>query len=733
MDYLSTVSGGGYLGACVSSLLGAPEPDPEGRPASEPFPLRKEFGEAEPAALRHIRNGSNYLRPTGPLNQLRVPAILLRGVVLSLVALLPYVIAAVLFTRLAYAVLFPVLEERGWELTFLSTSSPFASSVLLFCALSASYPFVTAGLRGRFDWRRRNGYEIVISAALALSLVVLVAWPLASLIHFAVATTPRQAEMRLGVELAKLDGRVGIAVVVAVVALVVGAVHSERVERAVRVVGGAMVAVLSAMLPLGMYLGLCLTQVPPQRFVRDQHHQTVAPALEAGLVPDALLPVLEELSPEALDAISTSDRPEDPPPPLENIAVHPERPWRRWKVTATAAGKPIAYKVHHVHDGVMVVPVWLLDPGGRILLCVGLVLLFINLRFLDVNDTSPHGFFRDRLSRVFLIGLRGGEVVARDKLKLSDLNEATNPSAVAPYHLVNATLNLAGSNDPNLRGRNADFFLFSKRFVGSEHTGYCLTTDMERADPHLDLATAMAISAAAAAPQMGAISGMREFSVLLTVANVRLSYWLPNPGRAPASARRLSYVGPGPKYLFKEAIGATDTRSNFVNVSDGGHLENLGIYQLLRRHCRLIVAVDGEEDMGLYFGGLVTLLRYAWIDMGVHIDIDLGPLRRGAASTQARPWAVGRIRYRDGEEGTLVYIKARLRGDEGEVIRDYARLNPLFPHESTADQFFSETQLEAYRALGEHIARSFWRERVTDVAAIGEPPKETASAGASVG
>jgi hypothetical protein len=353
-------------------------------------------------------------------------------------------------------------------------------------------------------------------------------------------------------------------------------------------------------------------------------------------------------------------------------------------------------------------------------------LLVLNLFFLDVNITSPHGFFRDRLSKVFVVGLEGGQLVPRDKLKLSELNAEKNLSAVAPYHLINAALNLAGSTDVDLRGRDADFFLFSKRFVGSERTGYCPTPKMEDADPHLDLATAMAISAAAASPQMGAMSELREFAPLLALANVRLSYWLPNP----VYARKLSGVGawavrPGVRYLIKEALGKTDERARFVNVSDGGHIENLGVYQLLRRHCRLIIAVDGEEDRHHQFGALVTLMRYAWIDMGIQIDIDLDPLRLVEHGTSARHWAVGTIHYRTGETGTLVYLKASVSGNEGEVIRDYRRRQPDFPHESTADQFFTEAQFEAYRALGAHIAEDCWHAMVSDPTRIGHPsPRE---------
>jgi hypothetical protein len=710
VDYLSTVSGGGYLGACVSSLLGDPEPDPDGKPASEPFPLRKHFGEPEPPVLQHLRNGSNYLKPAGALSKLRVPAIVLRGMVLSLVSVLPHVIACVLLTRLAYGQLFPALQTAGLDLDLIRTSRPLAAGVFLFFAISAFYPYVIAAFRARFDWRRRNLYDAAITGALALILILLVGWPLTSVVHFAIVSTQREAELKLAERLADLDGSWGVPLLI-ILGVAVFAARSKAVAKLARALVGALVGIVGAMLPLAMYLALCIWEIPPQRHVKEPPEPMVL-ALDNGTVPSAVRDQLEVLRPKG----SSSS--------LDPIDVRKELPGRRWSVTASVDGRPTRYSVHRVHDGLFVQYVWLDDPGGQPLIAFALGLLLLNFLFLDVNDTSLHGFYRDRLSRVFVVGLRKGKVVLRDRLKLSELNAASNPSAVAPYHLVNATLNLAGSNDPNLRGRNADFFLFSKCFVGSEQTGYVATPTIERADPHLDLATAMAISAAAAAPQMGAMA-VREFSALLTLVNARMGYWLPNPKTfARKGERRRTYrwalrgpqgnfVGPGTRYLLKEATGNVDENGYFVNVSDGGHLENLGMYELLRRRCRLVVAVDGEQDLALEFGSLVTVMRYAWIDMGVRVEIDLAPMRSGA-----RAWALGRIHYAEGEDGVLLYVKARLTGDEGEVIKDYHRRHADFPHQTTADQFFDETQLEAYRALGDHIARSVLHTHATPPEAL---------------
>jgi hypothetical protein len=341
------------------------------------------------------------------------------------------------------------------------------------------------------------------------------------------------------------------------------------------------------------------------------------------------------------------------------------------------------------------------DSRGLVFLIMIAAVLAINLRFLNINYTSPHGFYRDQLSRVFLVKEHKGLLTWADALKLSQLRERQGGGAsCAPYHLINATINLGNDMRHNLRSRKAGFFLFSKHFVGSQETGWCETARMEKAAPHLDLGTAMAISGAAASPNMGAFTS-RAFSFLMMLLNIRLGYWLPNPARVRKPHR--PFWVPGPRYLLKEALGLFDTQGRYVNVSDGGHLENLGVYELLRRRCRLIIAVDGEADPQLRFNSLVTLSRFAHIDLGISIDIDLEQLRQTGGRSKVH-WVQATIHYGEGETGTLLYIKSTLTGDESPSIHSYREAHPAFPHESTANQFFTETQFEVYRALGEHIA-----------------------------
>jgi hypothetical protein len=338
----------------------------------------------------------------------------------------------------------------------------------------------------------------------------------------------------------------------------------------------------------------------------------------------------------------------------------------------------------------------------------GILLFVFNIFALDVNITSSNGFYRDRLSKAYLFRQNDdGTISSNDDQKMTGLNR---DGTAAPYHLINTTLNLPGCVDPNLRGRNADFFTISKWYTGSEHTGYCQTEKIEYLDSHFNLGTAIAISAAAVAPNMGAMT-MKRFVFIMTLLNIRLGYWVPNPQKINTVGNLTKWMWPnvGPRHLLNEAFGLLNARQAHVNLSDGGHIENLAIYQLLKRHCKLIIAVDGEADPQMAFNGLVTLIRYAEIDMGITIKIDLEKIRTRDPGISQAHWTLGTIQYGPGDDGQeeaghLLYIKSSLTGDENEYIRAYRRKNPSFPHQTTADQFFDETQFECYRALGEHIA-----------------------------
>ena len=573
----------------------------------------------------------------------------------------------------------------------------------------------------------------------------------------------------------------------------------------------------------------------------------------------------------------------------------------------------------------------------------------------DININSLHGYYRDRLARAFLIRLNSSTKTCEvdDDIALASLANRHTRST-APYHLINVALNLQGSSDVDLRDRKSDFFIFSKRFVGGDRTGYCRTSTLGQIFPQANLPTAMAISAAAASPNMGRITN--PFLVLLmTLLNIRLGFWIPHPGlieetqnerqpkkldsdkngppgfmfqdvfkhelidiqerweQAYSPVEReiqphcyrptvqhglvgLAFSGGGirsatvnlgilqvlnqcglfnhvdymstvsgggylgssisaqmrnrttefsqndgtvdiqrqddecvvmvsgkeqreyrfsreaqlevrdgenigknhrlirrldssvnaefdgtvkvddnpvtgarivsisettdtgdprefrytftrfdplivktgskvkagdplvarrsslsqrfiwavaPRCFYSEMFGLLNEDGRWVNLSDGGHIENLAMIELLRRRCKFIIAGDGEADPNHTFNGLATLLRFARIDLGIEIEIQLDPLRKHSASGESEAhWAIGKITYpklnedSEDEVGYLIYLKSSVTGDEEELINEYRSTYPDFPHQSTADQFFNEGQFEAHRALGQHIGET---------------------------
>jgi hypothetical protein len=205
---------------------------------------------------------------------------------------------------------------------------------------------------------------------------------------------------------------------------------------------------------------------------------------------------------------------------------------------------------------------------------------------------------------------------------------------------------------------------------------------------------------------LGSISSL---SALLTFLNVRLGYWIRRPG-----PKRV-FGTPGFSCLMREMFGiAMSEQRAWINLSDGGHIENMAVYELLRRRCKFIISIDGEADPQSTFHGHLTLVRHAQIDFGIRIEPDLTPLRPDVASRFSQAHSMMcRIHYppaggQPGGQGLILYLKLSLTGNELETIKRYRALHPDFPHQTTLDQFFDEEQFEAYRQLGVHIAEGLF-------------------------
>jgi hypothetical protein len=323
----------------------------------------------------------------------------------------------------------------------------------------------------------------------------------------------------------------------------------------------------------------------------------------------------------------------------------------------------------------------------------------------DINKTSLHPYYKAKLSKAFLLR-SDGEPDQAVKLSCAGASKA-------PFHIINCAVNLPGSKKADMRGRKSDLFTLTPVSAGSNVIKYKPIEDWEDANPELDLATAIALSGAAVSPQMG-LKTKGYVGFWLTFFNLRLGAWLSKPGEHT----KLSWPNLG--NLAQEFFGGANEKHKRVYISDGGHIENLGIYELLRRRCRFILAVDGENDFEMTFHGLTNLQRLAYIDHGITIDIDLQDLRLGPDGVSRSHFQFCRIRYPAAgtgpeEIGYLLYLKLSLTGNEGEFIRRFKHDEPQFPHHSTSNQFFTETQYEAYRNLGEHVADKMFLKALTGV------------------
>ena len=367
----------------------------------------------------------------------------------------------------------------------------------------------------------------------------------------------------------------------------------------------------------------------------------------------------------------------------------------------------------------------LLDSGWRVLLTLVVLVIcatIFSLRF-DLNTFGLNQFYRNRLVRCYLGATRwipGRRKPHRftgfdeeDDLTLTDLRFDPEPHFRGPFPIVNCSLNLGGSSDLLLHTRQSAPFTVTPLSCGADRpkVGFAPLRDRDGFAGGVSLGQAISISGAAASPNMG-YNTSPLVSVLLTMFNVRLAWWFPNPGRTKwrEGSPPISIL-----YLVEEFLGLADETSDYVNVSDGGHFENLGIYELIRRRAKVIIASDAECDPGLTFGSLGNLIRICDTDFGANIDIDVASIRQQDHGQSRAHCAVGRITYSNGSLGYLIYLKASITGGEDVGIEQYRALHPDFPHQTTGDQFFTEDQFESYRRLGHHVAEVAFRHAESEV------------------
>lgn len=411
------------------------------------------------------------------------------------------------------------------------------------------------------------------------------------------------------------------------------------------------------------------------------------------------------------------------------------------------AGQPLSFSV--VNQWATIFPAWdtfPLEPTklpGGLFGRLGIVIAIAATIFgfaswaINTNRFSLHGLYRNRLIRAFLGGSRVASERQPNPLSMFDENDnislcdlwpnrygpppgpaklvAPLPAGALPpqFMVINCALNVLRSDNLAWQERKALSLTFTSRAVGSaalDGGAGCYRRSREYGSLHkgVSLGTAMTISGAAVSPNMGYHSSP-ALSVLMTLFNVRLGAWLGNPG--PDGARVIGLEGPrfSALPLIQEAMGLATEDKSYVYLSDGGHFENLGIYEMVRRRCRFIVVSDAGCDINMAFEDLGNAVRKISIDLNVSVEFDL--LQIPPRKTPAVPGgyvAVAKITYPEADSlpGYMLYIKPSYRGTEPASVRAYAEANPAFPHEPTTDQMFGESQFEAYRALGEYVIQT---------------------------
>ncbi|HEX7180856.1 MAG TPA: hypothetical protein VF756_03375 [Thermoanaerobaculia bacterium] len=328
-------------------------------------------------------------------------------------------------------------------------------------------------------------------------------------------------------------------------------------------------------------------------------------------------------------------------------------------------------------------------------------------RFVNVNRFSLQAMYRNRLVRAYL-----GATNRRRRPNLftgfdpNDNLRMHSLKANKPFPLINMCLNLTTGEELGWQQRQGESFTATPLHCGTGRLGY-RRAQIYGGEQGMSLGTAVATSGAAANSSMG-YNSSPVISFIMTIFNARLGAWFGNPGPEGVATYTRNAPGNSARLLLDEALGQTDGCHPYVNMSDGGHFDNLGLYEMVRRRCRFIVVCDAGRDTSYTFEDLGNAIRRIRVDFGISIDFDdrinIFPKTREKNDPEARYCAVGTIRYDsvdgDGNTGTLIYVKPAICDKESYDIYHYAKSSLDFPHESTSDQWFDESQFESYRALG---------------------------------
>lgn len=715
IDYLSTVSGGGYIGSALSWLLSDkastdfPRPEAKEELGRQGFETAPEFGpdrdnfpfgtddpapgeartasDAQQRMLKYLRQHGDYLAPGAGISILSLLGVILRGVVLNLLVWIP------IFVLFFLGVLWvsgglaggeqnhpPILVSAISKLAPVIGCSAPADIVMTPPSAEVVCPQLkTKGVIAEIQQRLPELYffELLILVGLTILVLLLVATVLYSILtKFRRGASDSSRERWYALRRAA-ETMFTVLLPLVLISLFVGTLP---------IVSAYLQGLLAATGPLAMLVGLVAIV---QNFIRSSSGDSGAPAGVVVSVGSVLFLYGVFLVSYQL---------------AFNVFPSPSLPTEVFQPT-------------HM---------WFL--GGLVALPAATGLL-VNLNYISI-----HRFYRDRLMETFMPDIgdallnRTGAAQSADDATLTEIANPTAPKT--PYHIVNTNLVLVDSEVDVYKDRGGDSFVLSPLYCGSNATGWCKTAQFM--DGEMTLATAVAISGAAANPDAGVGgAGLTRnvfLSLVMSLLNLKLGYWAihPDPQRRPFHCP--NHFSPG-AYAFGNVLGTGGLGSNenngFLQLSDGGHFENTGVYELVRRRAKLIIVCDGSADAEFSFSDFQTTVRRIEDDFGAQVKVaeeaspdELMPQKqhhgRYPRNTEfaKQGHMLGTITYADNSKGILIYLKTTLTIDVSFKVKGYAAQNPEFPDQSTADQFFDEVQFEAYRELGYRLADTMLSARV---------------------
>ncbi|HEU5155560.1 MAG TPA: hypothetical protein VFU43_01065 [Streptosporangiaceae bacterium] len=337
-----------------------------------------------------------------------------------------------------------------------------------------------------------------------------------------------------------------------------------------------------------------------------------------------------------------------------------------------------------------------------------LVLLLAFGLVVNANDTSLHRTYSRRLDRAYVVHAGTGDQDTGDGaergtggcLRLSQITLTDTHADGLPHLLLCASVNLR--EDESAEGEGCASFVFSADYVGAPAIGRAAPSS---AAAELDAATLVAASGAAVAPNMGRYTGQAS-RIALALMNLRLGLWLPNPlvrqpRERPRGALRTSFAArwrrPGPLATWGEALGNLSIRHRYLFISDGGHWDNSGIVELLRRRCRTVFAVDAAIDE-YRLGNLLRMIALARSELGVEFEAD------GSLLQSRSPIEKIRFRYpedtADSPANYLILLRTHISQEMPSDLVALASGRGSFPRHTTLNQFLRAREVDAYIALG---------------------------------